>query len=74
LQRDASIKISSGLSNIIIVVPEGVNAVVTMDGGASNISVGSSWSMNGGTYMQKGEGPTLTFVIEIGAGNVTLTH
>lgn len=74
LQRDASIKISSGLSNIIIVVPEGVNAVVTMDGGASNISVGSSWSMNGDTYMQKGEGPTLTFVIEIGAGNVTLTH
>jgi hypothetical protein len=73
LQRDASIKISSGLSNIIVVVPEGVDAVVTVDSGASNISAGSGWSQNGKVYKQKGEGPTLTFVIEIGAGNVTLT-
>jgi len=73
LQRDASIKISSGLSNIIIVVPDGVDAVVTVDSGASNVSAGSGWSKNGDVYTQKGEGPTLTFVIEIGAGNVTLT-
>ena len=73
LQRDASIKISSGLSNIIVVVPEGVDAVVTVDSGASNVSAGSGWSKNGDVYQQKGEGPTLTFVIEIGAGNVTLT-
>lgn len=73
LQSDASVKISSGLSNIIIVVPEGVNAVVTVDGGASNVSAGSGWSKNGDVYKQTGEGPTLTFVIEIGAGNVTLT-
>jgi hypothetical protein len=74
LQRDASIKISSGLSNIIVVVPEGVNAVATVDSGASNVNAGSGWSKNGDVYKQKGEGPTLTFVIEIGAGNVTLTR
>lgn len=73
LQRDGSVKISSGLSNIIIVVPEGVNAIVKVDSGASNINAGSGWSQNGNVYEQKGEGPTLTFVIEIGAGNVTLT-
>jgi len=73
LQRDASIKISSGFSNTIISIPEEVDAVVTIDSGASNVSVGSSWSKNGNVYKQKGEGPTLTFVIEIGAGNVTLT-
>jgi hypothetical protein len=73
LQRDASIKISSGLSNIIVIVPEGVDAVVTVDSGASNVSAGPSWSQNGNVYKQKSEGPTLTFVIEIGAGNVTLT-
>ena len=73
LQRDASVKISSGLCNIILVVPEGVNAVVTVDGGASNISAGSGWSKNGNTYRQTGDGPTLTFMIDIGAGNVTLT-
>jgi hypothetical protein len=74
LQRDASIKVSSGLSNIIIVVPEGVNAVVTVDGGASNVNAGSGWSQNGKVYKQEGEGPTLTFVVEVGAGNVTLTR
>jgi hypothetical protein len=73
LQRDASIKIASGFSNIIISVPEDVDAVVTVDSGASNINVGSSWSKKGNVYKQKGEGPTLTFVIEVGAGNVTLT-
>jgi len=73
LQRDASIKISSGLSNVIVVVPENVNAIVTIDGGVSNISAGSSWDISGNVYKQTGEGPTLTFVIEIGAGNVTLT-
>jgi len=73
LQRDASIKISSGLSNIIISVPEGVNAVVTMDSRVSNVNAGSGWSQNGDVYKQKGEGSTLTFVIEIGAGDVTLT-
>lgn len=74
LQRDASIKISSGLSNIIIVIPENVNAMVTVDSGASNINAGSSWSQNGNVYKQKGDGPTLTFVIDIGAGNLTLTR
>jgi hypothetical protein len=73
LQRDASIKISSGLSNILVVVPEGVDAVVTVDSGASNVSAGSEWSQTGNVYKQKGKGPMLTFVIEIGAGNVTLT-
>jgi hypothetical protein len=73
LQRDASIKLSSGFSNIIVIVPEDVDAVVTVDSGASNVSAGSGWSQNGDVYRQEGEGPTLTFVIEIGAGNVTLT-
>ncbi len=74
LQRDASIKISSGLSNLILVIPEGVNAVVTMESGASNVNAGPGWSQNGSIYSQEGEGSTLTFVIEIGAGNVTLTR
>lgn len=74
LQRDASIKIESGLSNIIIVVPDGVNAIVTVEGGLSNVNAGSGWSRSGDIYKQEGEGPTLTFVIEMGAGNLTLTR
>lgn len=74
LQRDASVKIQTGLSNLIIIVPEGVNAVVTVEGGLSNVSAGSGWSQSGSVYKQDGEGPTLTFVIEMGAGNLTLTR
>ncbi|MBI5822745.1 MAG: hypothetical protein HZB18_01865 [Chloroflexi bacterium] len=73
LQRDASIKIESGFSNIIIVIPEGADAIVTVESGASNINAGPGWSQSGNVYKQKGAGPTLTFVIELGAGNLTLT-
>jgi hypothetical protein len=73
LQRDATIKIESGFSNVMIIVPEGVDAEATVNSGVSNVSAGSGWSQNGNVYKQKGEGPTLTFVIEMGAGNLTLT-
>jgi hypothetical protein len=73
LQRDATITISSGFSNIILVIPENVNAEVTMESGLTNVGAGSSWDQNGNLYTQKGEGPTLTFLIKMGAGNITLT-
>jgi hypothetical protein len=73
LQRDATIKISSGLSTVIVIIPEGVNAIVTVEGGALNVSADSGWSQNGSVYEQKGQGYTLTFIIEMGAGNLTLT-
>ncbi len=74
LQRDASVKVESGLSNLIIIVPEGVHAVVTVEGGLSNVNAVSGWERSGNDYQQEGEGPTLTFVIEMGAGNLTLAH
>ncbi|MBI5839991.1 MAG: hypothetical protein HZB19_07790 [Chloroflexi bacterium] len=73
LQRDATITISSGFSNIILVIPQNVNANVTMESGMTNVSTGSGWSQNGGLYAQEGEGPTLTFLIKMGAGNITMT-
>jgi hypothetical protein len=73
LQRDAAIKISTGLSNLIVKIPDGVNAVVNVDSGVANVEAGSGWGVNGNVYKQKGDGPTLTFVIDVGAGNVTLT-
>ena len=74
LQRDASVKIETGLSNFIIIVPEGVDAVVTVQGGLSNVNAGPGWERSGSDYVQEGEGPTLTFVIEMGAGNLTLAR
>jgi hypothetical protein len=74
LQRNASITVETGLSNMILIIPAGVNAVVTVEGGLSNISAGRNWSKNGNVYKQAGEGPTLTFIIEMGMGNLTITQ
>jgi len=73
LKRDATVTVSSGLSNLIVVIPEGVNANVTVEGGLANMNAGSGWSQNGNIYSQAGSGPTLTFIIKTGAGNLTLT-
>ena len=73
LKHDATVNLSSGLSNLIVVVPAGVNANVTLEGGLANVSAGSGWSQNGNIYSQAGSGPTLTFIIKMGAGNLKLT-
>jgi len=43
-------------------------------GGLANINAGPGWAQNGSQYTQSGSGPTLTFLIKTGAGNLTLTH
>jgi hypothetical protein len=74
LRRDAAVTVSTGLSNLIVVVPDGVPGTVTVEGGASNVHAGPGWNQTGNFYSRSGSGPALTFVIKTGAGNVTLTH
>lgn len=72
LQRDADVTIKSGLSNIVIVVPEGTPATVRFEGGLANVDRSGSWRMTGGSYTLPGEGPELTITVELGAGNLEL--
>ena len=72
LQRDASVKVDSGLSELIIIVPEGVNATLTIEGGLTDINTGNGWSQSGNAYSHEGSGPTLTIVVNMGAGSVSL--
>ena len=74
LKRDATITVSSGLSNLILVIPQDVHAIVTTESGLSNVNAGPGWSQNGNVYTQSGIGPTLTFIIKTVAGILTLTH
>ncbi len=46
LKHDATITVSSGLSNIILVIPQNVNANVTTESGLANINAGSGWTSN----------------------------
>ena len=73
LRRDATITITTGLSNIELVVPRGIAATLTADTELTNVNVGSSWTKDGNRYSQTGTGPMLTFIIKGGAGNLTLS-
>jgi hypothetical protein len=74
LVRNASVNIKTGVSNTTLVIPSGIPVQITVEGGLSNVSYGSGWTKNSNVYTQEGQGPALTFVIEIGAGNLTLTR
>jgi hypothetical protein len=74
LTRSATANLEVGLCNLILVIPEGVHAVVTVESGAANTNTGPGWSQSGQIYTQEGNGPTLTILVNIGAGNLTLTR
>ncbi len=73
LQRDASVNIETGVSNLTLIIPEGIPVQITVEGGLSNISHGAGWEKNNNVYTQAGTGPQLTIVVQMGAGNLTIT-
>ena len=74
LKQNGSVNIETGVSNTTLVIPSGIPVQLTVEGGLSNVTYGSSWSKSGNLYTQAGSGPQLTIVVKIGAGNLTLTH
>lgn len=74
LKRDGTVTIDSGISNITLLIPAGIPAQVTVEGGLSNVNAGSGWTTQGNVYTQSGSGSSLTFVIKIGAGNLTISQ
>jgi hypothetical protein len=73
LQRDAVAEIESGLGNVSLVIPEDLDAVVTVEGAALNVNHSSGWAQNGREYVQSGSGHTLTIVVKMSAGNLVIT-
>lgn len=71
-QRDAVATVDAGFGNVSLIIPEGVNAKVTLESAAVNINHGSGWSQNGQNYSQKGDGPTLTIIVKMAAGNLLI--
>jgi hypothetical protein len=73
-QRNGSVHIGTGVSNMTLVIPSGIPVQITVNGGLSNVTHTSDWTKNGNIYSQAGTGPQLTIVVEIGAGNLTFTR
>jgi len=74
IRRNGSVNIGTGISNLTLVIPTGVPAQITMEGGLSNVTHDSDWTKSGNVYSHEGTGPQLTIVVKIGAGNLTITH
>ena len=72
LQQDAVVTVDSGFGNLSLIIPENVGAKVTVEGAAVNINHGSGWAQNGQDYSQNGDGPTLTIIVKMAAGNLLI--
>lgn len=74
LMRDASVSVETGISNMTLAIPAGIPVQLTVEGRLSNVSVPEGWAKNGNVYTQSGSGPALTIIVEIGAGNLTISR
>lgn len=74
LQRDATVEIDAGLSNITLIVPAGTPTILNSDSSLANIDAEGLWVGGGTTYSLSGNGPTLIININLGAGNITLSN
>ncbi len=74
LQRDASIFVETGLSRVVISVPDGVPAEVNFEGPFSKVIINGDWQQQGEDYFLEGQGPRLIFTVETKAGTVTLQN
>ena len=74
LSRDMNVKISSGLSQVKVIVPDNTHAIVNLTGGISNIDLDGTWITNGTQYEAKGSGSLITIDINMAVGNLVLVN
>lgn len=72
LQADSTVRVTAGMSNLRIVIPEGTACKVTITGGLNNVSPKGTWSITNGVYEKTGSSPVLTINVEMGLGNLDL--
>jgi len=74
LLQDTQVDIKAGISNIIIIIPAGMRAVVINKGTVSNVNSQGTWLLTDQTYTTLNEGYTLTINLDMSVGNVNLIH
>jgi len=67
-------KIETGLSTVIIIVPQGTAARLIVTGGLTDVKLSDAWELAEGKYISPGEGATLSFRVQMGAGNLQLCN
>jgi hypothetical protein len=72
LQRDLYVTIEAGLGNLILVIPEGIPAQMTLEGALTNVNPTGAWQKAGNSYTTSGSGFTIYLDVTMGAGNLDL--
>jgi hypothetical protein len=72
LRANMMVDVESGVSQVTLVVPQGVNAQVITETGLMTVSAGSGWQQQGSTYIHSGSGNTIMVNVKMGAGNLRL--
>jgi hypothetical protein len=74
LQRDATVNIKVGFSNVQILVPPGVSAEIFLEGRPGTISLNGAW-LQGTDHFQNGQGSLkLTIMLQMTAGDLKLAN
>ena len=73
LKNDGTVNIEVGAGSVQLVIPKNVNAKVTVESALTNVGLSSNWSQDGKDYAQDGDGPVLTIIVKMAAGNLTIT-
>jgi hypothetical protein len=68
------VSVDTGFSSVKIIVPSGVSAQVSFEGGFSNVDLRGNWERSGSEYVNPGDGPQITVTIQAGAGNLELSN
>jgi len=74
LTQDSLMDVKAGVSNISIIIPAGMRAVINNAGTVSNINTRGTWLVTDDTYTTQAEGTTLTINLDMAVGNVNLVH
>ncbi len=72
LRSDMTVNIESGVSQVTIIMPSGMNAQVITQTTFMTVNSSSGWQQNGSTYSLSGSGNTITINVNMGAGNLRL--
>jgi len=74
LTQDAVVDIKAGISNLTIIIPANMKAIVDNKGTVSNINSEGTWMLTDNTYTTLAEGYTMTINLDMAVGNVNLIH
>lgn len=74
LSQDTDVEIKAGISNITIIIPAGMKAIIINEGTISNINTEGTWLLTDDTYATMEVGITLTINLDMAVGNVNLIH